>query len=303
MLYGPPGCGKTSFAKAVATDYELNIHALSLANENINDESLSKLLKSIQTRCIILLDDIDCTALDSEEVEPDETNKKRQASKGTNENARVDDNHDTRGLTKSASIKSASETTDGRRQPSQSEDQKQTNTTDEALQAKKPRLTRGGLLNAVDGVCGPTSRILIMTTNFPERLDPVLLRPGRVDLKVEFGYANREQMRAIFLKTMKPFIPEELKTYDDEKTKALANEFAEKIEEGTLSSAQIQQYCTEHIDDPEGAVAGILEWIKEEKEQTTKIAQYAEMSKKWTLNHDHHEVDHMVEDTQPYEGW
>lgn len=56
----------------------------------------------------------------------------------------------------------------------------------------KTRLTRGGLLNAIDGVCGPTSRIVIMTTNFPEKLDPALLRPGRIDYKIEFGYPNRE---------------------------------------------------------------------------------------------------------------
>lgn len=38
-----------------------------------------------------------------------------------------------------------------------------------------------GLLNALDGVRSQEGRILFMTTNHRERLDPALLRPGRAD--------------------------------------------------------------------------------------------------------------------------
>ena len=37
-----------------------------------------------------------------------------------------------------------------------------------------------------------------MTTNFPEKLDSALIRPGRVDLQVKFTLATREQVREIF---------------------------------------------------------------------------------------------------------
>ena len=43
------------------------------------------------------------------------------------------------------------------------------------------QLTFSGFLNAIDGVRSQEGRIIIMTTNYKERLDPALLRPGRVD--------------------------------------------------------------------------------------------------------------------------
>lgn len=46
---------------------------------------------------------------------------------------------------------------------------------------KNNQLTFSGFLNAIDGVRSQEGRIIIMTTNFKERLDPALLRPGRTD--------------------------------------------------------------------------------------------------------------------------
>ena len=34
----------------------------------------------------------------------------------------------------------------------------------------------------LDGVVDSPGRILIMTSNHPEKLDPALIRPGRVDI-------------------------------------------------------------------------------------------------------------------------
>jgi len=53
------------------------------------------------------------------------------------------------------------------------------------------------ILNAIDGVVSRHGRILVMTTNYPEKIDEALLRPGRVDLKLEIGY-----MDAILLEAM-----------------------------------------------------------------------------------------------------
>ena len=40
-----------------------------------------------------------------------------------------------------------------------------------------------GLLNALDGVVASEGRLTFMTSNYPERLDPALIRPGRVDVR------------------------------------------------------------------------------------------------------------------------
>ena len=45
------------------------------------------------------------------------------------------------------------------------------------------RLTLSGLLNAIDGVTSSEGRIVFMTTNYVDKLDPALIRPGRVDYR------------------------------------------------------------------------------------------------------------------------
>lgn len=43
-------------------------------------------------------------------------------------------------------------------------------------------VTFSGFLNSLDGVVSGEERIVFMTTNHVEKLDPALIRPGRVDL-------------------------------------------------------------------------------------------------------------------------
>lgn len=60
-------------------------------------------------------------------------------------------------------------------------------------------MTFSGFLNALDGVASGEERVIFMTTNHPERLDPALIRPGRVDLSVLLDDATPEQARRLFL--------------------------------------------------------------------------------------------------------
>ena len=39
-----------------------------------------------------------------------------------------------------------------------------------------------------------------MTTNHPEKLDPALIRPGRVDVREYFGHATQHQAKEMFLR-------------------------------------------------------------------------------------------------------
>lgn len=57
-------------------------------------------------------------------------------------------------------------------------------------------MSLGTLLNALDGITSKDGVILIMTSNNPDVLDPALVRCGRVDKKVEFGYASESQIGA-----------------------------------------------------------------------------------------------------------
>ena len=48
------------------------------------------------------------------------------------------------------------------------------------------------MLNFIDGLwssCGD-ERIIVFTTNFKERLDPALIRPGRMDMHIHMSYCT-----------------------------------------------------------------------------------------------------------------
>ncbi len=54
-------------------------------------------------------------------------------------------------------------------------------------------ITFSGFLNCIDGMLAPQDgRILIMSTNHVDRLDPALIRPGRVDWRMEVGALTRQ---------------------------------------------------------------------------------------------------------------
>ena len=60
-------------------------------------------------------------------------------------------------------------------------------------------LFTAGLLNAIDGVAAQEGRMLFMTTNHVERLNEALVRPGRVDVRLEFTNASAEQITDFFV--------------------------------------------------------------------------------------------------------
>jgi AAA+ superfamily predicted ATPase len=77
-------------------------------------------------------------------------------------------------------------------------------------------LTLSGILNAIDGVVTINDRILVMTTNHFDHLDPALKRKGRIDFDLEFDYLNDETFRAMMARIYPTFIvPVEFKIADN----------------------------------------------------------------------------------------
>ena len=54
------------------------------------------------------------------------------------------------------------------------------------------------LLEVFDGVMEMKGRIMVITTNHPEKLDPALIRPGRIDVNLQFGYCEPDDIVNIF---------------------------------------------------------------------------------------------------------
>ena len=60
--------------------------------------------------------------------------------------------------------------------------------------SKTDKLDLSGLLNVLDGVVDCPGRILIMTSNHPKKLDPALIRPGRIDKIMELSYMGAQEI-------------------------------------------------------------------------------------------------------------
>jgi chaperone BCS1 len=75
-------------------------------------------------------------------------------------------------------------------------------------------VTLSGLLNFIDGLWSTSGeeRIIVFTTNYKDRLDPALLRPGRMDMHIYMGYCGWEAFKTLahnyFLVDDHPLFPE-----------------------------------------------------------------------------------------------
>ncbi|KAJ1443695.1 P-loop containing nucleoside triphosphate hydrolase [Sesbania bispinosa] len=70
---------------------------------------------------------------------------------------------------------------------------------DEEENSKSSKVTLSGLLNFIDGIwsaCGG-ERIIIFTTNFVDKLDPALIRTGRMDKHIELSYCRYEAFKVL----------------------------------------------------------------------------------------------------------
>jgi len=69
-------------------------------------------------------------------------------------------------------------------------------------------LTLADILTVLDGTVEMPDRMLIITSNYPEKLDKALIRPGRIDLSMNFGNAVadtiREMTELFFSRKMDP---------------------------------------------------------------------------------------------------
>ncbi|KFM76336.1 Mitochondrial chaperone BCS1, partial [Stegodyphus mimosarum] len=67
LLYGPPGCGKSSFITALAGELEYSICILNLSERGLSDDRLQHLMSVAPQQSIILLEDIDAAFVKREE--------------------------------------------------------------------------------------------------------------------------------------------------------------------------------------------------------------------------------------------
>lgn len=108
-------------------------------------------------------------------------------------------------------------------------------------------VTLSGLLNALDGVSSREGRVLFLTTNHLGRLDPALIRPGRVDRKIELAYATPDQARRLFIWFFRD------SGLNHAELARAAELFASQVPDGKVSMAAIQEHLLRHRRSPEAA--------------------------------------------------
>merc|ERR1719277_1700266 len=112
-----------------------------------------------------------------------------------------------------------------------------------ASDSKHDKLNLSGLLNVLDGVVDTPERILIMTTNHPEQLDPALIRPGRIDKKILLGYMSPAHATSM----IGHYFQCEISTERRERLRmAITGNDERGLPALNLTPAQVEQLCAEH---------------------------------------------------------
>lgn len=247
MVSGNPGSGKTSIIKCIANELKRHIINIHLS-DSMTKTQLENLFYNEQihvtqngrtetytipiNKRLYVLEDVDCQCniiLDRGENTVEQ--------KLTNENLKLKDEVER--------LKDAiSQLSQGKNvimnSSSRNKKEDDTATTSE-------KITLSFLLNLFDGVLETPGRIVIMTTNFIDKLDKAFTRPGRIDICCKLGFANFQQIVEIVEHRY------DTKLTDDQL------QIIQNVGE-CITPAEIGRILFENFDNLQGAIDGILEY-------------------------------------------
>lgn len=106
-----------------------------------------------------------------------------------------------------------------------------------------------------------------------ENLDPALIRPGRIDRKMQYKYTNHEQTRALFMRFFHTLVDARDPKSD---VASLADTFTESVPEDTFSLAELQGFLLLYKKDASGAVQNVKDWVDVELRRRQDAEEYAE---------------------------
>ncbi|KAJ4821426.1 P-loop containing nucleoside triphosphate hydrolases superfamily protein [Rhynchospora pubera] len=121
------------------------------------------------------------------------------------------------------------------------------------------KITLSGLLNFVDGLWSTSGeeRIIVFTTNYKERLDPALTRPGRMDMHIHMGYCSPCGFRVL------------VRNYHSIDDHAMFPEIDGLLKEVEVTPAEVAEVLMKS-DITDVALESLVEFLKGKKERATE---------------------------------
>ncbi|PIA37077.1 hypothetical protein AQUCO_03100081v1 [Aquilegia coerulea] len=126
-------------------------------------------------------------------------------------------------------------------------------------------ITLSGLLNFTDGLwsCCGSERIFVFTTNHIEKLDPALLRSGRMDMHIFMSYCSFPALKIL------------LKNYlglgEGDIEKNVLNELEEVVDEAKMTPADISEVLIKNRRNKKKAVLELLVALRVKKAEKNRI--------------------------------
>ena len=215
LLHGPPGTGKTSFVLALANFLEYSIYNLDLMRIKTVSDLRNIFSENVRQKknFIYFIDEIDCIQdviakrVDIDSISNiksnvlDNKNKDKDKVTDTEQLIQTDKNGKTI-LNKNIRIsKKNDEIKDDEYQRLMDlyintvEPEQKKMILEEINQYKKQnmdKLNLGGLLQLLDGIESAEGRIIVACTNHPERIDPALIRPGRLGIQINLRECSKK---------------------------------------------------------------------------------------------------------------
>lgn len=190
MLYGPPGTGKSSLVRAIADYLGRNINILPAHRLYWVDTAMA----TAEAKCIVAIEDIDTswTVQAREEL----LKKMREAAKKAESEKLAKVPGSPSGVIPDK-VAPGGGVILGWNRVDRSSDEI------EDLQLSSGLSV---VLNVLDGLEATHGRVIIMTANSIDNIDPALMRPGRIDLCLEIGNLDDECFRSM----LKRFFPEKV---------------------------------------------------------------------------------------------
>ncbi len=228
LFYGNPGCGKTSCIKAMANLTKRHVMEVNLKNINTCGDFIEIFTKEVIenkwllpiNKKIIVLEDIDCM-LDIVKDRKQADDEKEHIFQMLGDNSNI-----SRDCDKFSAARSL---------------------IGNSYMGYGDKLTLACILNIIDGVLEQHGRIIVVSSNYPDKLDKALTRPGRIDVKVNFTKCTdimiRDMIEHFYEKKINDVFP---------------RKYNKPFPDGLITPAELLEKCLENSKDMES----VLSYVK-----------------------------------------